>query len=167
MKLFAFFAFVVTVSAANITLSSSPDCESSIATLTVCGNHTVPIRDPGIISAHIELEDNIRTHEEVIFYSTYCGQPGKRSLVQQSTSCYHIPFEPLCLEIVCGEVSCHIIISYYLFWRDHWYRRQHSTSSAICDMRLSYNIMSKPSCVNWIPPIFICWTVITQRVFHY
>ena len=117
MKLFAFFASVATVSAANITLSSSPDCGSSIATLTVCGNHTVPIRDPRIISAHIELEDNIRTHEEVIFYSTYCGQPGKRSVVQQSTSCYHIPFEPLCLEIVCGEVSCQISILLFLLTR--------------------------------------------------
>ena len=117
MKLFVFFAFVATVSASvsSVSLSSSDKCENPRTPLTACGNHTVPRRDPKITSAVIELQE----FNAVTFYSTACGERGKKVEVDKSTSCYNIPFEPLCLTIStsCGEVSCHISVLLFVLTR--------------------------------------------------
>ena len=103
MKLFAFFAFVATVSAVSVTLSHSAQCESSSLEepITACGDYPVP---PGIVSAVIKFEDEQLGDQQVIFRENACpGTFGVSSTkVTQDVDCYKIPFVPQCVTIVCG-----------------------------------------------------------------
>ena len=99
MKLFAFFAFVATVSAVSVTLSRSYQCLSYSLEepITTCGDHPVP---PGVVSAIIEFGDV----QQVIFRENACPEIGVSSIpVTQDVDCYPLPFVSHCVSIICRK----------------------------------------------------------------
>ena len=112
MKFIVFLAFVATISATTVNISSKANCEDLHEAYNSCGFHDLLAE----VVTYALITDN---KEGVVFYdSEDCT--GKEYEVKgpvPGKKCYDLdmllPFVPRCIDIVCGdsgsEVSCHIV----------------------------------------------------------
>ena len=110
MKFIAFFAFVATVTATTVRLSSDENCATFVdIAQTQCGK-PFPIING---ASYASISDN--TNGVDFWEGVGCIGNKQRESTTECFSFKALPFKPQCFKIVCAQVSCLIGVLLFIF----------------------------------------------------